>query len=94
MGFVAVFGGAANTPIASTLMEIELFGEESGVFTAIACVMSYLFSGHTGIYEAHRIGVSKYHFKPIKADISLTNLTVPIQSLCSDLDAPLNDPRR
>ena len=62
MGFVAVFGGAANTPIAATLMGIELFGIESGVFIAIACVVSYLSSGHTGIYSAQHIGSGKYHF--------------------------------
>lgn len=64
MGFVAVFGGAANTPIAATLMGIELFGIESGVFIAIACVMSYLSSGHTGIYSSQHIGSGKYHFMP------------------------------
>ncbi len=90
MGFVAVFGGAANTPIASTLMGIELFGGEAGVFIAIACVMSYLFSGHTGIYGAQRIGASKYHFKPIKAG---TSLTAHAQNLPSNLDAPPEDPR-
>jgi len=62
MGFVAVFGGAANTPIASTLMGIELFGLESGVFISIACVASYLFSGHVGIYKSQRISSHKYHF--------------------------------
>ena len=60
MGFVGVFAGAANTPLASTLMGIELFGLESGVFVAIACVVSYLFSGHSGIYTSQRIGLSKY----------------------------------
>jgi H+/Cl- antiporter ClcA len=64
MGFVAVFGGAANTPIASTLMGIELFGLESGVFMAIACVASYVFSGHAGIYKAQRIGTNKYNIIP------------------------------
>ena len=54
MGFVAVFGGAANTPIASSLMALELFGPGAGTFAAIACVGSYLFSGKTGIYEAQR----------------------------------------
>ncbi|AFZ03989.1 voltage-gated chloride channel family protein [Calothrix sp. PCC 6303] len=66
MGFVAVFGGAANTPIASTLMGIELFGVESGVFISIACVVSYLFSGDSGIYKAQRIGIGKSHFLPGK----------------------------
>jgi H+/Cl- antiporter ClcA len=68
MGFVAVFGGAANTPSASTLMGIELFGVESGVFVGIACVMSYLCSGDAGIYSSQRIGSSKYPFIPRKEE--------------------------
>jgi H+/Cl- antiporter ClcA len=60
MGFVAVFAGATNTPIACTLMGIELFGIESGVFIAIACVVAYLFSGHTGIYGAQVVGSPKH----------------------------------
>jgi H+/Cl- antiporter ClcA len=59
MGFVAVFAGAANTPIASTLMAMELFGSEAGVYAGIACVVSYVFSGHAGIYRAQRIGQVK-----------------------------------
>ena len=60
MGFVGVFAGAANTPIASTLMAVELFGAEAGAYAGIACVISYLFSGHSGIYHAQRVGTSKY----------------------------------
>jgi H+/Cl- antiporter ClcA len=67
MGFVAVFAGAANTPVASTLMAIELFGAEAGAFAGIACVMSYLCSGHTGIYHAQRVGRSKYLGKTAEA---------------------------
>ena len=64
LGFVAVFAGAANTPIASTLMAMELFGSEIGVYAAIACVISYLFSGHTGIYKSQRVGHSKHRHAP------------------------------
>jgi len=60
MGFVAVFAGAANTPIASSLMAVELFGAEAGSYAAIACVVSYLFSGHAGIYHSQRVGRSKH----------------------------------
>jgi H+/Cl- antiporter ClcA/PII-like signaling protein len=60
MGFVAVFGAAANTPLASTIMAIELFGLPVGSFAGIACVVSYIFSGHAGIYRSQRIGLSKY----------------------------------
>ena len=60
MGFAAVFAGAANTPIASTLMAMELFGAEAGAYAGIACVLSYLFSGESGIYHAQRRGRGKY----------------------------------
>lgn len=64
IGFVAVFAGAANTPIASTLMAMELFGAEAGVYAGIACVVSYLFSGHTGIYRSQRVGHAKHRHAP------------------------------
>lgn len=60
MGFVAVFSGATNTPLACTLMGLELFGVESGIYIAIACVVAYLFSGHTGIYASQIIGSPKH----------------------------------
>lgn len=59
MGFVAVFAGATNTPLACILMGIELFGAESGVYIAIACVISYLLSGHNSIYTKQKIGEVK-----------------------------------
>ncbi|MDQ8193623.1 voltage-gated chloride channel family protein [Coraliomargarita sp. SDUM461004] len=61
LGFIAVFAGATNTPIACTLMGIELFGAENTVYFAVACFMAYYFSGHTGIYQSQRVAVSKFH---------------------------------
>jgi len=65
IGFVAVFSGAANTPIATTLMAMELFGAEIGPLAAIGCITAYLFSGHTGIYHAQRVGQAKH--RPVEA---------------------------
>jgi H+/Cl- antiporter ClcA len=59
LGFVAVFAGAANTPLSSTLMGIELFGHKYGVFLAIVCCGSYIWSGHRGIYPSQRVGTLK-----------------------------------
>ena len=42
-------------------MAIELFGPQIGSYAGIACVVSYLFSGHTGIYRAQRVGQAKHH---------------------------------
>lgn len=66
LGFVAVFAGAANVPIACTLMAMELFGAELGPLAAIACVAAYVFSGHAGIYHAQRVGHRKFkHRRPV-----------------------------
>ncbi|MDP1581571.1 MAG: voltage-gated chloride channel family protein [Candidatus Didemnitutus sp.] len=59
LGFIAVFAGAANTPLACTLMGIELFGAHYTVYFAVACFVAYFFSGHSGIYSSQRIGVAK-----------------------------------
>ena len=60
MGFVGVFAGAANTPLACLLMGLELFGVQAGVYLALACVVAYLFSGHKGIYTSQVVGQAKH----------------------------------
>jgi H+/Cl- antiporter ClcA len=59
VGFVAVFAGATNTPIACTIMGVELFGAGPIVPLAIGCVAAYTCSGHRGIYVSQRISSSK-----------------------------------
>jgi H+/Cl- antiporter ClcA len=59
LGFIAVFAGATNTPLASTIMGIELFGSEYALFFAVACFTAYLFSGESGIYSSQRIAIPK-----------------------------------
>jgi H+/Cl- antiporter ClcA len=56
MGFVAVFAGATNTPLASSIMGLELFGYEAGIFLAWACFVAYLFSGSSAIYASQKTG--------------------------------------
>lgn len=60
LGFIAVFAGATNTPLACTLMGAELFGSQYLVLFAVACFTAYLFSGGSGIYSAQRKGVPKF----------------------------------
>jgi len=61
LGFIAVFAGATNTPLACTLMGVELFGANNVVYYAVACFTAYYFSGHSGIYGSQRVAVSKFH---------------------------------
>lgn len=71
LGFIAVFCGAANTPIACFIMGIELFGSEGAVYLFIACLVSYVFSGHSGIYSSQQIGASKSSLLSIPPDTRL-----------------------
>ena len=72
MGFVAVFSGATNTPFACTMMGLELFGLESGMYIAIACFIAYFASGSIGIYQSQLVEGPKHHviqkIKKIKLD--------------------------
>jgi H+/Cl- antiporter ClcA len=70
LGFVAVFAGATNTPIACTVMGIELFGAEHAVYIAAACCLAYLFSGHSGIYRSQRIATPKFAISEILTETS------------------------
>ena len=63
LGFIAVFAGATNTPLACTIMGIELFGTENTIYFAIACFTAYYFSGHSGIYQSQRVAISKFHIE-------------------------------
>jgi H+/Cl- antiporter ClcA len=42
-------------------MGIELFGSENVIYYAVACFTAYYFSGHSGIYHAQKVAVSKFH---------------------------------
>ncbi len=59
LGFLAVFAAATNTPLACTIMGVELFGANHLLYFAIACYTAYYFSGHTGIYSSQRVAVPK-----------------------------------
>lgn len=72
LGFIAVFAGATNTPLACTFMGIELFGGEHALLFAVACFTAYFFSGHSGIYTSQQIGVSKIIDASYADDVSLS----------------------
>lgn len=52
MGMVALLAGAANAPLASTVLALELFGAEFAPYAAIACVVSFLVSEHRSIFPS------------------------------------------
>lgn len=59
LGLVAVFCGAVNCPVASILLSVELFGDGGLLYFAVACGVSYLLSGYSGLYSSQTILYSK-----------------------------------
>ncbi|MHA7963291.1 chloride channel protein [Paenibacillus sp. CAU 1782] len=53
LGFAAVFGAAAKTPLACMVLGTELFGMQSAPYVILACAVSFLLSGKAGIYASH-----------------------------------------
>ncbi len=80
LGFIAVFAGAANTPLACTVMGIELFGAHHTVHFATACFVAYAFSGHSGIYLAQRVGISKKSGQSLEETLTLREVREKLPS--------------
>jgi H+/Cl- antiporter ClcA len=59
IGLTAVLAGAANTPIAASIMSIEMFGPEIAPYAAVACVISFLMTGHRSVYPSQILSMSK-----------------------------------
>lgn len=65
LGFIAVFASATNTPLACTLMGVELFGSQNIIYYAVACFVAYYFSGKTGIYHSDQIKTAVDNKSPL-----------------------------
>ncbi len=59
LGMVGLLAGAANTPIAASIMAMEFFGPQIGSFACIVCVTSFLASGHRSVYSSQRLAIRK-----------------------------------
>ncbi|MCC6545159.1 MAG: chloride channel protein [Nitrospirae bacterium] len=59
IGLVSLLAGAANTPIAASIMAVELFGARIAPYAAVACVISFLMTGHRSVYPSQILAVKK-----------------------------------
>lgn len=55
VGLAAVFAAAAKTPLALSVMAVELLGGSLFPHAAIVCALCYLLTGRRGIYSAQRM---------------------------------------
>ncbi|MBN1397357.1 MAG: chloride channel protein [Bacteroidetes bacterium] len=59
IGLVSVLAGSANTPIAASIMAVELFGPQIAPYATVACVISFLITGHRSVYPSQVLSISK-----------------------------------
>jgi len=59
IGMAALLAGAANTPISASIMAVELFGVGIAPYASIACIISFLITGHRSVYPSQMLGFKK-----------------------------------
>jgi H+/Cl- antiporter ClcA len=59
IGMVSLLAGAANTPIAASILAVELFGAKIAPYAAVACVTSFLMTGHRSVYPSQIYAMMK-----------------------------------
>ncbi|HUL45011.1 MAG TPA: chloride channel protein [Bacteroidota bacterium] len=59
IGLVSVLAGSANTPIAASIMAVELFGPAIAPYATLSCVVSFLITGHRSVYPSQVLSISK-----------------------------------
>jgi H+/Cl- antiporter ClcA len=74
IGMVAVLAGAANTPISASIMAAELFGPAVAPFAAVACVISFLMTGHRSVYPSQVLSITKSPSILIKRGVEMDDL--------------------
>jgi len=79
IGMVSLLAGAANTPIAASIMGLELFGPEVASYAAISCVLSFLMTGHRSIYPSQILSTKKAASVDVELGDEMSNLAATLK---------------
>ncbi len=74
IGMVSLLAGAANTPISASIMAVEIFGPAVAPYAAIACVISFLMTGHRSVYPSQVLSMSKSTSLAVKKGREMSGL--------------------
>lgn len=92
VGLAAVFAAASNTPLALSIMAMELLGANVFPHVVIVCVLAYLLTGHRSIYPAQRLlnakGGSRLSQPTALRDLSGTHPPMPVGNPAGKEDPP------
>jgi H+/Cl- antiporter ClcA len=79
IGLVSLLAGAANTPIAASIMAMELFGPEVAAYAAVSCVISFLMTGHRSVYPSQVLAMSKSRSIAVESGAVMSGLSVEVR---------------
>jgi len=79
LGFVSVLSATTNTPIASTIMAVELFGIDIAHYAALGAVISFLISGHRSIFSSQILAMKKSEMLSVKIGDEVENITADLE---------------
>jgi H+/Cl- antiporter ClcA len=74
IGLTSVLAGAANTPIAASIMAVEMFGPAIAPYATVACVISFLITGHRSVYPSQILSISKSPSLQVELGKELANI--------------------
>ena len=89
LGFVSVVAATTNTPIASTIMAVELFGIDIAHYAALAAVISFLISGHRSIFSSQILAMRKSEMLSVKIGEEVENINISLEEYEQDKIARL-----
>lgn len=88
VGIAAVFGAGANTPLALSIMAVELLGASAFPHVLVVTVIAYLLAGHRGIYPAQRLLRRKHGGALFARPVRLRDYVDPSRSPVPPLPPP------
>lgn len=74
IGLCSVLAGSASTPIAASIMSVELFGPAIAPYATVACIISFLITGHRSVYPSQVLTISKSPSLKVELGKELQNI--------------------
>ena len=84
IGFISVLAGTTNSPIAATIMAMELFGLEVAHYAAISVVISFLMTGHRSVFASQILAMKKSEMLSVKIGEEVENINISLQEYEKD----------
>ena len=59
LGLIGLFCSVTNSPFASIVLSVEMFGSANMYLFALVCVIAFVVSGNYGLYSSQKIRFSR-----------------------------------